>query len=208
MSRRNKDDGSNIVVILDDVHFDKSVSIFNRKDRGLTVAQKLEGKIRRKTGSSMVLSNMEARQKSWSRKLVPTPRPNMIYVKHPFVMDKYIGAKQFHELLLSEKKDEFFKIMIAIGAKSISWQEMSEWSRFFEAPANMHPTLGELKETGVWLFNQPQWKHLVQERLLTWSTHGNISFTYEDDYSLNDVIIDKILQKIDAHPECCCFCNF
>jgi len=145
---------------------------------------------------------MEARQKAWLKQFNPAPRPYMIYCRHPLVSDRYIGAKQFHDHLLIEKREELCAILIALGARRIVWKNTPEWSRNYESPEGMAPALGTLEDTAVFLEQSAQWSHLVQERLLTWSTHANISFLYEDDYGLNDLIIDKILEKIDAHPEC------
>ena len=150
----------------------------------------------------MVISYMEARQKAWLKQFNPAPRPYMIYCRHPLVSDRYIGAKQFHDHLLIEKREELCAILIALGARRIVWKNTPEWSRNYESPEGMAPALGTLEDTAVFLEQSAQWSHLVQERLLTWSTHANISFLYEDDYGLNDLIIDKILEKIDAHPEC------
>jgi len=200
--RKIKDELSHFIVILEDVLFDTMVGLLD-KDRGLTIAKKLEAKIRRKTGNSMVLSFMESQSKTWSRRFKPAPRPNMIYVRHPFDDERYLGAKQFHDILMIQKREELFKILIALGAKSIEWQEMDTWTRHYEAPEGLTPELNsDLESECVFLYQSPQWKHLIQERLMTWCSHGAITFIYEDDYGLNDSIIDIILQKIDAHPEC------
>ena len=70
-------------------------------------AELLEGKMYRKVGSSKVVPLHAAVDPDgpWARALQhPTPTLHMLYRKHPVRDDSYIGIKQFHSVIMDEKR--------------------------------------------------------------------------------------------------------
>lgn len=67
----------------------------------------LEGKMYRKVGSSKVVPLHAAVDPDgpWARALQhPSPTLHMLYRKHPVCDDIYIGIKQFHSVIVDEKR--------------------------------------------------------------------------------------------------------
>jgi len=70
-------------------------------------AEVLEGKMYRKVGPSKVLSLTQATQAEgeWAGNFEhPSATLNMLYRKHPVCDNRYIGVRQFHEIIFAEKR--------------------------------------------------------------------------------------------------------
>ena len=76
---------------------------FKKPAIGQCVAEVLQGKISRKVGHSKVFS-LSAALAEEGITFQPSPSLHMLFHKHPYRDHTYIGIKQFHSIILEEKK--------------------------------------------------------------------------------------------------------
>ena len=180
------------IIVLNDGDFIEERGFFGSLE---SEANLLQRKIMRKMGPVLMLSLKDASSSYWKDRLNPRPKVHMIYAKHPF-HEYFIYYKLFHELLLSQKRDDLLYILTNLGAKSVVWNEMKSLSRYNETPGNIEPE--QIDNVAIRLPIPPQWEAEINDRLQHWSSKAYFDFIYEDDFAVNDKIINKMLKIMNA----------
>jgi hypothetical protein len=159
LTQGESDDYPNFLVILDDKDFTTKYSFRTGKE---TRADLFDRKLKRKTGSCMVLGLHDARSHTWKHILNPMAANYMIYAKHPH-RNRYIGVKNYHKTLMAEKYDELCFILNSLGAKSITWEQLTKNNRLYEGPAFLEPELNENNEELAFYKFSPSWQAAAAE---------------------------------------------
>ena len=114
---------------------------------------------------------------------------------------RIIGVRHFHDIVSTEKRQEFNDLLRSIGAKSITWSQYHSWNKVYKSPDSLQSDLIDLDiacKRYKFLVEANDWQQLLQERLTTWNNSTTISFEYKDDYGINDETIDALMEKLEA----------
>ena len=97
-------------------------------------------------------------------------------------------------MLCMIRRMELCAILRDLGAKTISWLDDPAWVRNYETPGSFTPFFDESKYT--FLKNNSRWMSIVNERTTSWPDNLQISFSYDDDFSVNNEIVSVLLKKL------------
>jgi hypothetical protein len=125
------------LIFLDEKKFSEKSSFFS-KDFGSSAAAVIRSKIAKKVGSAIVMPVSDAKNSEIKRLLLPTSaaRTNSIYRVHPLDRSRYILVNNFHENILTEKREEFCFLLKSVGGKYINWLKHPEWNKSYLSPDN------------------------------------------------------------------------
>ena len=45
------------------------------------------------------------------------------------------------------------------------------------------------------------WREVIQQRLDTWCAQVSLDFVYDDDFNVNDTIVDTLMEKLEVTPK-------
>ena len=168
----------------------------------MTQAEALLGKLSRRVGPTHMISLETANSSSFKKLLTPVPRLSMVYRRHPHEDARFIGVRQYHSVVLDDKRQEFCNVLRCVGAKAIIFGEHSDWNRTYASPVTMQPDLLDDKKNSVFKFlrTTKEWKVAIKKRLDTWCNSITLEFTYDDDMSVNDTIVDTLMEKLEVNP--------
>jgi hypothetical protein len=188
------------LVIINDKLFTTRLGMLS-KDRGMTVAQQILRKFTKKVGATKVITLVDANAKKLRKRLYPAPKEKLIYRRHPFDLKRIIGVRHFHELISSEKRQDFHDLFRSIGAKEISWDKFPSWNRVYKSPDSLQADLLDLKlacKRFKYLKTSKEWQGALQSRLTEWCESIAVSFEYMDNYLVDDESVDVLMEKLDA----------
>lgn len=126
------------------------------------------------------------------RNMLPEPRANYIFRVHPYETNRFVGLNIFHSVVCREKRQQFVNIFKSIGAKSIQWHVNCDWDSYYDVPQPLYNELLMISEKYTSLKHEEVWKEAVRNRLSKWSELLDVEFTYEDDFDVNDLNLDKL----------------
>jgi hypothetical protein len=143
------------------------------------------------------------------------PRDRVIYIAHPAINNVYYTASQFHRLTFEHKFSEAVKLLMALGAKEISVQHITGWSKDFAAsvstilpsvPLDLSGQSGKQNKTSseilfkatlkgtdqpkilndlVWYNHEPTWQQIAEGRINYGLENFVLNVRYDDDYGVN-----------------------
>jgi hypothetical protein len=89
-----------------------------------------------------------------------------------------------------------------VGAKSISFSEHGDWNRVYASPVAMQPDLLDDRKNGVFKFLRAtqSWKDALKLRLTSMCATLTLDFIYDEDLSVNDTVIDTMMEKLEVTP--------
>lgn len=82
-----------------------------------------------------------------------------------------------------------------LGAKNIEFYGYGEWNIIHAHPESFFPSIAPRNYT--YLPHILSWMESVKQRFLSWNDETNIEFIHDQDYNINDVLVDKALSKLD-----------
>ena len=199
LSRLSESEVYDFIVVIEDSLFKRKLGVMS-KNRGMTHADALLGKLSRKVGPTRVLSLKSANNPGIKKLLNPLPRLSMIYRRHPYDDRRYIGVRQYHTTVLDEKRQELCNAMRCVGAKAVTFSEHTNWNRTYPSPVTMQPDLLDESKNHMFKFLRvnKSWQDSISERLKTWCSSVQLEFTYDDDMMVNDLIVDTMMEKLEV----------
>jgi hypothetical protein len=209
--------GAEFIVVTEDKNFYESVSMFTMRgeDRGKTKAEVMHRKLAKKVNSVKLVSLSEANAPLLRRVLYPTAKLYSIYRRHPQQLTKYFGVAVFHDMLLDEHRHELYDIFRSVGARLMTWKQHKMWNKTYISPDAVQPFSGcgggqgnsssggggDDEEVFTFLRDNKSWQDAVDERLSDWSDSLSVEFSYEEDYMVNDRMVDTLLEKLQIPQE-------
>ena len=109
---------------------------------------------------------------------------------------------QYHGVVLDDKRQELCNVLRCVGAKSITFSEHGDWNRVYASPVTMQPDLLDDRKNGVFKFLRAtqSWKDALQLRLDTMCATLTLDFVYDEDLSVNDSVVDTMMEKLEVTP--------
>jgi len=183
------------VAVVDDVKKSTYVWFFGR-DGGKTKARQIQRKISKKVGPCLVLSLTETYNSEILLSMYPEPRANYLYREHPYDANRLIGVNKFHEVVMEDKRRQFCSLFKSIGAKSIRFHTNPQWNIEYHSPPPLKHDLLMITEKFKTLKTENTWRKAVRERLSDWSEMIDVNFSYLDDFSINDTVLEVLTRKM------------
>lgn len=142
------------------------------------------------------------------------PREKVVYVGHPARPTEYLPVGQFHRHVFEDKVAEAMRLLMGLGAVSISVEHIAGWDATSGLDIDV-PTIGNIKAGGkvvttkqtgrrvmlearlqpgsqpaiqpglVWYGHEPLWRALAEARLAHGLQSFNLDVRYDDDYGIH-----------------------
>jgi hypothetical protein len=143
------------------------------------------------------------------------PRDGVVYVGHPSIPEQYYPMAGFHRIMFEQKVTEAVRLLMSLGANSISAEHVRGWSRDFAAHISVPLPLTDAKAGAdasagrkerdsllfaarlagsdapkiptdlVWYPFEPTWKAIGEGRLRFGLKEFELSVSYLDDFGVN-----------------------
>ena len=152
------------------------------------------------------------------------PRDGHLYVGHPAVPRIYHTPAMFHRLCFEHKFCEAIRLIAALGARKISVEHVSGWSKEFLAnlslPHGHAGTVGakaggksksaakllftakyagdhepEVPQNLVWYPHEALWQQIAHDRLQYGLTDFNLTVRYEEDFGVDAAFVANVCKS-------------